>query len=306
MQGGLQMPLSENRTSFTFNHADQVDEYGASVGNFDIVQTNFDSRAEQNLADINNIKTTLTSETVDDSGAHNIKSAGIAGILSGAAATVYAMLSALKSYIDTVAANFQLGALLDRSVTYIKIALGTITDAELSDVAGQIKDRLTTHEADGTAHGVGTHIEKNAIDAHAVIPSCRVSKSAHQSIADEQIVPITFDIEAFDTDSIHDNVTNNSRLTCKTAGKYIITGNIVYAVNATDFRSAIIRVNGATIINYANAQALTNVGVTSCISTTTIYDLAINDYVELCAYHSAGVALNVMLDTTNFAMVKVG
>jgi hypothetical protein len=132
------MPLSTNRTTFTFNHADQVDEYGASVGNFDTVQTNFDSRAEQNLTDINNIKNTLTSETVDDSGAHNIKAAGIAGILSGAAATVYAMLSALKGYVDTTAANFQLGALVD----------GSVTDDKLSNTAGQIKDRFTTHEAD--------------------------------------------------------------------------------------------------------------------------------------------------------------
>jgi hypothetical protein len=132
------MPLSTNRATFTFNHTGQFDEYGASVGNYATVQENFDSRAEENLTDINNIKTTLTSETEGDSGAHNVKSAGIAGILSGAAASVYAMLSALKSYVDTVAANFQLGILLDDSVT----------DTKLSNTAGQIKDRLTTHVAE--------------------------------------------------------------------------------------------------------------------------------------------------------------
>jgi hypothetical protein len=128
------MPLSTNRTTFTFNHADQVDEYGASVGNFDTVQTNFDSRAEQNLTDINDIKDTLASETVGDSGAHNIKSAGIAGILSGAAATIYAMLSALKTYVDAA----QMGQILD----------GSLDDVKLSNTAGQIKDRFTTHEAE--------------------------------------------------------------------------------------------------------------------------------------------------------------
>jgi hypothetical protein len=132
------MPLSTNRTTFTFNHADQVDEYGASVGNFDTVQTNFDSRAEQNLTDINNIKTTLASETVDDSGAHNVKSAGIAGILSGAAASIHAMLSALKSYVDTA----QMGQIPD----------GSLTDAKLSDTAGQIKNTVSVHKADTTAH----------------------------------------------------------------------------------------------------------------------------------------------------------
>jgi hypothetical protein len=136
------MPLNENRTTFTFNHADQVDEYGASVGNFDIVQTNFDSRAEQNLTDINNIKTTLASETVGDSGAHNIKSAGIAGILSGAADTVYAMLSALKGYVDTA----QMGQIPD----------GSLGDVKLSNTAGQIKDTVTTHLAEyANGHQVG-------------------------------------------------------------------------------------------------------------------------------------------------------
>ena len=33
--------------NFTFNHADQVDEYGKSTGDFQIVQTNFDSRATE-------------------------------------------------------------------------------------------------------------------------------------------------------------------------------------------------------------------------------------------------------------------
>jgi parallel beta-helix repeat protein len=132
------MSLSTNRTTFTFNHAGQVDEYGASVGNYATVQENFDSRAEENLTDINNIKTTLVSETADDSGAHNVKSAGIAGLLSGAAASIYAMLSALKGYIDTAAANFQLGTLLD----------GSVTDVKLSDTAGQIKETVTTHLAD--------------------------------------------------------------------------------------------------------------------------------------------------------------
>ena len=33
---------------------------------------------------------------------------------------------------------------------------------------------------------------------------------------------LSFDSERYDTDSIHDTVTNNSRLTCKTPGKYLI------------------------------------------------------------------------------------
>jgi hypothetical protein len=126
------MSLSTNRTTFTFNHAGQVDEYGASVGNYATVQENFDSRAEENLTDINNIKTTLVSETADDSGAHNIKSAGIAGILSGAAANVWTHLNALKSLIDT----------------QLPTPDGSVADDKLSNTAGQIKDTVATHLAE--------------------------------------------------------------------------------------------------------------------------------------------------------------
>jgi hypothetical protein len=60
------MPLSVNRETFTFNHTGQVDEYGASVGDIATVQGNFDSRAEQNLTDINNIKDYIIGELVPD------------------------------------------------------------------------------------------------------------------------------------------------------------------------------------------------------------------------------------------------
>lgn len=136
------MPLSTNRTTFTFNNVGQPDELGASVGDYTIVQADMDSRAVENLTDINNIKSTLISETIGDSGAHNIKSAGIAGLLSGVASTVYAMLSALKSYIDTASANFQAGIVLD----------GSIEDVKLSNAAGQIKDTVNTHLSENRSY----------------------------------------------------------------------------------------------------------------------------------------------------------
>jgi hypothetical protein len=62
------MAITENRAGYTFNHSDQVAEYGKSVGDFSIVQSNFDSRCEEDLTDINNIKTNLISVTEGDSG----------------------------------------------------------------------------------------------------------------------------------------------------------------------------------------------------------------------------------------------
>ena len=66
------MPLPNNKPSFTFNHADQVDDYGRQVGDSSIVKSNFDSRAEEMRVFANQIVDTLGQTTNSDSGADNI------------------------------------------------------------------------------------------------------------------------------------------------------------------------------------------------------------------------------------------
>lgn len=135
--------------------------------------------------------------------------------------------------------------------------------------------------------------------------SAKVYKSANQAITTATETILTFDSEEFDTDTIHDNVTNNSRLTCKTAGKYIVILQVRFADNATGYRFATITKNGS----YAAAQMQqpisgngTNIVVTSLVS------LAVNDYVEGTCYQSSGGNLNVIGGSAGhlcyFMMVK--
>jgi hypothetical protein len=143
------MSLTENRTTFTFNHSGQPDEYGVSVGDYTVVQANYDSRAAQNLTDINNIKDTLKSDTDGDSGAHNIKSAGIAGILNGAKSTVYAILVAIKALIDAVYTDITINRKLSPTgdftgtwnsvqMTAAEPGLSSAFNAHLSDIANMV------------------------------------------------------------------------------------------------------------------------------------------------------------------------
>lgn len=94
------MALNANRTDFIFNHADQFDQYGASVGDYTIVQQNFDSRAEENLTDINNIKDTLKSTNDGDSGADNVYATSITNLDGN---TVQAILESLRNQLKSVA-----------------------------------------------------------------------------------------------------------------------------------------------------------------------------------------------------------
>jgi len=128
------MALNTNRTNvdFSFRHVEQVDKLGQSVGGVvATVQSLLDSRAEDNLTDVNNVKTTMRSVTVGDSGAHAIGSATVVGITGN---TVHAQISNLLP----IAQAAQAGTILP----------GTVTDVILSDTAGQIKDVVSGHTAE--------------------------------------------------------------------------------------------------------------------------------------------------------------
>lgn len=115
---------------------------------------------------------------------------------------------------------------------------------------------------------------------------------------------MTFDTESFDTDTIHDNSSNTSRLTCKTAGKYVILGQVEFAASALGIRIAQIRKNGTTVLA-SNRKLSLSTGVTQ-MHVATELDLAVNDYVELIVQQTSGGSLNADAGEglTWFAMVK--
>lgn len=121
--------------------------------------------------------------------------------------------------------------------------------------------------------------------------SARVFHSANQSLTDATVTVLAFDSERFDTDTIHDTATNNSRLTATTAGKYWIHGQVNYADNATGRRDLTIRLNGTTTIADVRVNPIS--GADTTVEVSTFYDLSATDYVELLAFQNSGGALNV-------------
>ena len=121
------------------------------------------------------------------------------------------------------------------------------------------------------------------------LPSARAYHNASQALAAGTLVLLALNTERWDNDVIHDTSSNNSRLTCKTAGKYIIGGVWEDSV-ASQQMSVRIRLNGATIISYESDVGAANLD--RVIGTTTLYDLAVNDYVELGAMDYSGANAN--------------
>ena len=135
----------------------------------------------------------------------------------------------------------------------------------------------------------------------------RVYHNVAQSIPSITNTILAFNSERWDNDVIHDNAVNNSRLTCKTVGKYLIIAQIQWETHSTGNRSAYLRLNGATLISFTTDQTSLVYGFAHIVST--IYNLAVNDYVEVQVYHQAGPAINVPSTaqiTPEFMMERIG
>jgi len=143
----------------------------------------------------------------------------------------------------------------------------------------------------------------------ALLVGARVYNSGALTITNNTLTALTFDSERFDTDTIHSTASNTSRLTATTAGKYAISGHIEWAANATGHRLIAIRLNGTTSLASIRRNAISGGAATEQQSIATIYELAVNDYVELHVLQTSGGNLNVNAAgnySPEFSMHRVG
>ena len=129
--------------------------------------------------------------------------------------------------------------------------------------------------------------------------SCRVYAGTGTNLS-TTFATIAFNTENFDTDTMHDNSTNNSRITIKTAGKYHIGGQINIAANAS--LGVRLLVNGGSLIGRIFQG---NSASTEGANISTIYDFALNDYIELQAAVGSGTATTSTDQMTNFWAYKI-
>jgi hypothetical protein len=109
--------------------------------------------------------------------------------------------------------------------------------------------------------------------------ACRVYQTVADSISSAWTDVLAFGAESFDTDSMHDNVTNNSRITFTTAGRYCVGGQLRLANNTVI--GLAIRVDGTTVIASSKQG---NSGSPEIVAASTIYEFAVGQYIELVGY----------------------
>lgn len=133
----------------------------------------------------------------------------------------------------------------------------------------------------------GTH---NAT-SHTFV-GCKATHSTTQATTSGTDLVLAWDTETYDTDAIHDTVTNNSRFTVPSGmgGKWNLATRIRYAANASGTRDIGYRLNGGSTVYIAQTPGN---AIARDIHASTTLTLAAADYIEVIAWQNSGAGINV-------------
>ena len=139
-------------------------------------------------------------------------------------------------------------------------------------------------------------------------PGCRARRSTDQSILHTTVTTIIFDTQDYDNDNIWEGVDNPDRLTIKTAGIYLIVGQVHWAANAAGYRGHFLWHSIHGTLAQVHTQQSTNDNLWRGQVLTT-WDCIVGDYLELRVIQNTGGPLDVLADgrqTVILSAVRIG
>lgn len=126
-------------------------------------------------------------------------------------------------------------------------------------------------------------------------PACSVFNSASVSVTSGTTFTIMLaDSENFDNNGMHSTVTNTSRVTAQTAGRYLCIATATYGAGTTGFRGLAFLHQGTTKFGEVQISPAP-AGIGTAITTSATRVLAVNEYVEVEARHTQGANLAIQL-----------
>lgn len=137
-------------------------------------------------------------------------------------------------------------------------------------------------------------------------PHCSLQKSATQSLTSGVATVVSWNVEINDTDVMHDNVTNNSRITIKTSGIYLFVCTLEWASGTTGVRFCELLYNGAATSQLAHRIPTNSTAVPCAMTFTQVACvISVNDFFEIRASHTQGAALN-LTTLCMFSAIMIG
>lgn len=136
---------------------------------------------------------------------------------------------------------------------------------------------------------------KAYVDTENAHRGALVYKSANQSIGNATLVTLTWDSEDYDTDSIHDTVTNNHRLTVP-AGvtKVRVSVSLDWDPHATGYRRLdIIHSAGGRGLTSQRTLPVDGAATQSQSATSTVVSVTAADYFYVRVYQNSGGSLDI-------------
>jgi len=134
----------------------------------------------------------------------------------------------------------------------------------------------------------------------------RVYHNVDQVIPDDTWTYVAFNSERWDTDGCHSNVTNNSRLICKTAGKYLFVVSVYMEPGITGMQRLTMIVNRTTYICVFSLPASALYFQTSQVA---VWDMAVNDFCEVQVLQQSGGEIDLKAASAyspEFTMQRIG
>lgn len=128
-----------------------------------------------------------------------------------------------------------------------------------------------------------------------------------QNIQTSTFTLLTFNAQYYDTDNMHDLVTHPERLTCRTAGKYIITLALQMSVAAAAICMILIKLNQVWWLGNYSTQYTNRYDPAFCL--TVPWNFAVNDYLEAWIWQNSGqygVVHYYDKYSPNFGMQRIG
>lgn len=159
---------------------------------------------------------------------------------------------------------------------------------------------LEVSAASGSAAGSLSATDYSHLQTLWSKPCCRVYHSVAQSITTATSTILAFDSERFDTATLHDTVTNNSRITVPTgyAGKWLVGATIMMDNTAGGNRRLCqIYLNGTKEIAQVEHEG-TNTAFRGFVLST-LWHASDGDYFQVRVYQDSGGALNVLRTDAN-------
>lgn len=142
---------------------------------------------------------------------------------------------------------------------------------------------------------------------NASMDRCCVTKSADQTVPVTTWTSITFNQEEYDTNAMHDNVTNNTRITIKTGGEYRINYHVKHdAMDKTSYNTRIYKNGSGEVEGTCDASfGSKDASFGTLKGNSHLLTLVEDDYLEVQFYHDNGTTQDVLSSNTYFEIYRV-